>query len=257
MDARTRAELTQALRRQRAALLKQFFDAEANLRSLAEDGEAELEERAQEERAARVLARLDDRSLREVREIHTALQRMIDGTYETCLDCHHTIPVARLGAVPTATCCVECARVREQASAAAPAATETRHPGGLPPDLEPLLDREIGEALRQLVQEDQRVDLDELRIVCRHGVVHLEGAVPSEAEHQILRRLVTDIAGCEEIVDHVRVDELLRERPDRTPPAPDELVRPGRFEPASTEVVESIEEELDYLAPDRPPSEEE
>jgi vacuolar-type H+-ATPase subunit D/Vma8 len=56
MDARTRAGLTQALRRQRAALLKQFFDAEADLRSLAEDGEAELEERAQEERAARVLA---------------------------------------------------------------------------------------------------------------------------------------------------------------------------------------------------------
>ena len=122
MDARTRAELTQALRRKRAALLKQFFDAEADLRSVAEDREAELEERAQEERAARVLARLDDRSLGEVQEIHSALQRMIDGTYGTCLDCRHAIPVARLRAVPTAPCCLECARGREEASPAAPAA---------------------------------------------------------------------------------------------------------------------------------------
>ena len=187
MDARTRAELTQALRRKRAALLKQFFDAEADLRSVAEDREAELEERAQEERAARVLARLDDRSLGEVQEIHSALQRMIDGTYGTCLDCRHAIPVARLRAVPTAPCCLECARGREEASPAAPAAAEPRHPGGLPPDLEPLLDREVQEALRELVREDRRVDMDELRIVCRHGVVLLEGAVPNEAEHQILR----------------------------------------------------------------------
>jgi hypothetical protein len=59
MDARVRAELAQALRRQRAALLKQFFDAETDLQSIAEDREPELEERAQEERAARVLAGLD------------------------------------------------------------------------------------------------------------------------------------------------------------------------------------------------------
>ena len=258
MNAGTRAELAQALRRQREALRKEFFDAEADLRSIGEDREAELEERAQEERAARILARLDDRSLREVQEIHAALQRMIDRTYGTCLDCDRAIPVDRLRAVPTATCCVECAGAREAAGHAAPTAMEPRHPGWLPPDLEPLLDREVEEALRELVREDRRVDIDELRIVCRHGVVHLEGAIPSEAEHQILRKLVTDVAGCEEVVDHVRVDELLWERPDRTPSGPRERVRPSRFEPVGTEdVVESTEEGLDYLAPDRPPSEEE
>jgi DnaK suppressor protein len=258
MNAGIRAELTQALRRQRAALLKEFFDAEADLRSIAEDREAELEERAQEERAARILARLDDRSLREVQEIHAALQRMIDGTYGTCLDCGHAIPVARLRAVPTASCCVACARAREEAGPAAPTAMEPRHPGSLPADLEPLLDREVEEALRELVRGDRRVDMDELRIICRHGVVHLEGATPSEAEHQILRKLVTDVAGCEEVVDHVRVDELLQERPNRTPSGPRERIRPSRFEPVGTEdVVESTEDGLDYLPPDRPPSEEE
>jgi RNA polymerase-binding protein DksA len=259
MDARMRAELAQALRRQRAALLKQFFDAETNLRSIAEDREAELEERAQEERAARVLAGLDDRSLREIGEIHAALQRMIDGAYGKCLDCGRAIPVERLRAVPTAAFCVECAREEEIPRPAGPAATmEPRHPGTLPADLEPLLDHEVEEALRELVREDRRVDTDELRLVCRHGIVHLEGAVPSEAEHQILLKLVTDVAGCEEVVDHVQVNELLWERADRSRPALRERTRPSPFEPVGTEdVVESTEEGLDYLAPDRPPPEEE
>ena len=258
MDARTRVELAQALRHQRAGLLKQFFDAETDLRAIAEDREPELEERAQEERAARVLVGLDDRSLREIGEIHGALQRIIDGTYGKCLDCGRAIPVARLRAVPTAAFCVECARDEEVPRRAAPAVMEPRHPGRLPADLEPLVDHEVEEALRELVRKDRRVDTDELRLVCRHGIVHLEGAVPSEAEHQILVKLVTDVAGCEELVDHVRVNELLWERPDRSRPVPRERTRPSRREPVGTEdVVESTEEGLDYLPPDRPTPEEE
>jgi DnaK suppressor protein len=258
MDARTRAELAQSLRRQRAAFLKQFFDAETDLRSIAEDREPELEERAQEERAARVLAGLDDRSLRQIAEIHGALQRMIGGTYGKCLDCRRAIPLARLRAVPTAAFCIECARQEEVTRPAGPATTEPRHPGKLPAELEPLFDREVEEALRELVREDRRVDMEELRLVCRHGVVHLEGAVPSEAEHQILRKLVGDVAGCEDVVDHVQVNELLWERTDRTRPGPYERIQPARFEPVGTEdIVESTEEGLDYLPPDRPPPEEE
>jgi RNA polymerase-binding transcription factor DksA len=257
MDARTRAELAQALRRQRAALLKQFFGAETDLRWIAEDRESELEERAQEERAARVLAGLDDRSLREIAEIHGALQRMIGGTYGKCLDCGRAIPLPRLRAVPTTAFCVECAREEERAGAAAPAPAAPRHPGRLPPDLEPLLDREVEEALRELVREDHRIDTEELRLVCRHGIVHLEGAVPSEAERQMLLKLVSDVAGCEEVVDHLQVNELLWERPERTRPSPRERIRPAPYEPVGTEdVVESTEEGVSYLPPDRPVPEE-
>ncbi len=39
-------------------------------------------------------------------------------------------------------------------------------------------DREIEAALHELAREDGRIDVDELRIVCRHGVVYLDGAVP-------------------------------------------------------------------------------
>jgi RNA polymerase-binding protein DksA len=110
MTPRTRAELTHVLRRRRSALLKQFFDTEDDLRSIAEEREAELEERAQEEQAAAVLADLDDRTVEEIRDVHGALQRLIDGTYGRCLDCGQAIPMARLRAIPTATSCVECAR---------------------------------------------------------------------------------------------------------------------------------------------------
>ncbi|HZP42444.1 MAG TPA: TraR/DksA C4-type zinc finger protein [Candidatus Binatia bacterium] len=257
MDARTRAELTQALRRQRAALVKQFFDAEADLRSIADEREAELEERAQEERAARIVANIDDRSLREIADIDAALQRMIDGTYGQCAGCGEAIPLARLRAMPTAAFCVECAR-RKEALPVDPAPSEPRHPGRLPADLDRLLDREVEEALRELVREDRRVDAEELRVVCRHGIVHLEGAVPSEAEHQIVVKLVTDVGGCEEVVDHLRVSELLWERADRSRPTPRERTGPARFEPIGTEdVVRSTEEGIDWVPPDRPPPEEE
>jgi DnaK suppressor protein len=258
MDARTRAELAQTLRRQRAVLLKQFSDVETDLRAIAGDRAPEIEERAQEERAARVLVTLDDRSMREITDIHGALRRMIDGTYGKCLDCGVTIPSARLRALPTTAFCVECASEEEVVRPAGPAAMEPRHPGRLPADLEPLLDREVEEALRELVRADRRIDTDELRLVCRHGIVHLEGAVPSEAEHQIVLKLVTDVAGCEEVVDHVQVNELLWERRDRTRRGPRERTPADRFAPLGTEdVVESTEEGLDYLPPDRPPPEEE
>jgi DnaK suppressor protein len=258
MNARTRAELAQSLRRQRAALMKQFFDGEADLQSIAEDREPELEERAQEARAARVLASLDDRSLHEIANIHAALQRIIDGTYGKCLDCGRAVPLTRLRALPTAAFCIECAREEEVTRPGTRPTLGPRHPGKLPPDLERLLDREVEEVVRQLVREDHRVDMNELRIVCRHGIVQLEGLVPSEAEHSILLELVTDIAGCDEVVDRVQVNQILWERPERTRPAPAEGTRSVRFEAVGTEdVFESTEEGLPYLPPDRPPPEEE
>ncbi len=120
------------------------------------------------------------------------------------------------------------------------------------------MDREVEGMLRDLVREDGRVDMHELRIVCRHGVVHLQGAVPSEAAHQILLKLVTDVAGCEDVADRMQVNEFLRERPPRGRSEPTERVRPEGFEPVGTEdIIENTEQGLDYVPPDRPPSEEE
>ena len=99
--------------------------------------------------------------------------------------------------------------------------------------------------------------MDELRIVSRHGVVYLDGAVPSETEHQMLRKLVTDVEGFQEVVDRLQVKEILWERPERSKPTVEER-GPSRLESTVTEdVVKSTEEGVDYVPPVEPPPEEE
>ena len=66
--------------------------------------------------------------------------------------------------------------------------------------------------IREQVQEDGRVEMDDLHITCRGGVVHLQGNLPNESQHRILLLLVTHLVGLEEIVDQVRVEELLWEQ---------------------------------------------
>jgi hypothetical protein len=117
-----------------------------------------------------------------------------------------------------------------------------------------LTDREIELELRDLVQGDGRVDTEELRIVCRHGVVHLDGALPSEAEHEIVRKLVTDREGMREIVDHVRIEEIAWQRPERWRPRNAALPRLEADE--TDDVVRSVEEGIDYVPPTEPPPEE-
>jgi hypothetical protein len=47
-------------------------------------------------------------------------------------------------------------------------------------------------------------------------VIYLEGALPSEPEHQILLNVLTDVAGVREIVDHLEIQRLAWERSDRS-----------------------------------------
>lgn len=252
MDPELLDEIARTLRTRRAALLKEVADTEADLASIGEERESELEERARTDRAARLLARLDDRERREIDEIHAALQRVIDGTYGRCQRCRRAIPVARLRALPATRTCVACAG---RAAAAPAAEAEEPAAGPAPPDLSLLSDPEREETLRELICADGRIDADELRIVCRHGVVRLEGAVPSDVERQIVVKLVTDVAGFEEVVDHLRVDELLAQRAG--PGRPVRREGPRRREPVGTEdLVESEEEGLSYLPPDDPGSDE-
>ena len=162
--------------------------------------------------------------------------------------------MARLRAVPATRFCVNCARAQET-----PAAAEVEIPtvGPLPADMSLLTDRELEDALRELVREDGRIDMEELRLVCRHGVVVLDGALPSETEHQILRKLMTDVAGLLELVDRLQVKEILWDRLDRSKRVPG-AVEPLRAEPSGTEdVVKSLEEGLDFVPPAGPAAEEE
>ena len=46
--------------------------------------------------------------------IETALERIENGTYGTCLECEGQIPKTRLNAIPHAPLCVKCASLRDR-----------------------------------------------------------------------------------------------------------------------------------------------
>ncbi len=55
---------------------------------------------------------------RELARIENALERMRSGQYGLCEGCGIKIPLARLNALPYATCCIECQREAERSGSA-------------------------------------------------------------------------------------------------------------------------------------------
>ena len=67
---------------------------EADIASMAQDSEMELDTRVRESR--------------ELQLIEQALVRISDGSYGNCEECHEAIAVARLEALPFAQYCIDC-----------------------------------------------------------------------------------------------------------------------------------------------------
>jgi RNA polymerase-binding protein DksA len=254
MDKRLQESLARRLHKQRKTYLAEFKEAETGLRFIAENRESEMEESAQEERTAGLLSRLDDRTLRAVEEIDAALERIRAGNYGRCQRCGKSIPIARLRSLPATRYCVKCAGKSEEV----PARSRERIGHKVEsPDLGLLSDRELEAAIHESLKEDGRVNTEELRIVCRQGVVYLYGALPSEKEHQILLAILTDLLGLKEIVDRIGLDALLWERADRSKTEKTAQTLPWE-EPRGTEdIVEMAEEGKEFSPPDRPVPDEE
>jgi len=89
-----------------ADLLRRVGRIEGDLRS-AHD--RDWTERANELENDEVLEGLDEMTLREVRQIRSALRRIEAGNYGVCAVCGEFIGAGRLTAVPTAVTCVQCA----------------------------------------------------------------------------------------------------------------------------------------------------
>jgi hypothetical protein len=98
--------------------------------------------------------------------------------------------------------------------------------------------------------------MEELRLVCRHGVLYLDGSLPSEEERSIVLQLVQDVVGLEAIVDRLRVTALLWDREERSKEEPLEEQLPTGEGAETEDVVQSIEEGIDYVPPMEPPPEE-
>jgi RNA polymerase-binding transcription factor DksA len=173
--------------------------------------EKELEETASKETMSRGMEQRSESIQAEIRNIDSALTKMEEGGYGRCEACRRPIKLKRLRAIPWTRYCVQCADMRE-----------TFTPGGVRSQIvetgaEPLTDEEILETIQDELQSDGRVETEELEIACEDGVVYLEGVLPSEAKHQILREILNDVLDFNEVVDDISIDRQLWERIERRP----------------------------------------
>lgn len=263
MEASLLQKFTDQLQHERRALLRELSHNEEGFESFTDTGREELEEQAQRERDANVLESLDEMAQNRLREIDAGLARIEAGTFGKCDNCGAMIPEETLRLDPTVRLCAQCAKQSERAQdrSAPPAEAETEiipDRGELPPDLEILDDDELQEQLCELIRNDDRVDAEELQIQAHNGVIYLEGALPSEPEHQILLNILTDIAGIRDIVDHLEIEPLAWERAERSKEENPGDVLPGTLpdqEPygGTDDINLTKEEGVDYEPPDAPP----
>jgi DnaK suppressor protein len=226
-----------------------------DLRWIEENREIELEERAQDEAASDVIARREEHDFRRIRAIQDALDRIADGTYGVCASCEEQIAVARLLALPEASLCAECASEAEgnwaqklEAESARPQEETLR---GLPAKLEGLSDTEIVATVQERFRAEVGGALDDVRVLCRHGMVTLVGETTSDELRQVALRILEEELGLE-VVDRVRVSASASEKPP-TAPRTATFSRAGRTD----DVFTAAEEGGDYTPPDRPVAEKE
>jgi DnaK suppressor protein len=245
------------LQRERRTLLGDLRRGE-NVGTTEGDRQPELEEKAQQERDSVINEELEQRRQDRISEIEAALARIEGGAYGECQNCGRPTEQERLQSDLTARLCVACAQLEEHRSRGDQAGEERPDRGKLPPDLDQLDDQELRDHLSELVRDDGRVDMQELDIQARNGVVYVEGAIPSESQHAMLLNILTDLAGIQEIVDHLEVQRLAWEREDRWKEEKVQDVMPGTLpnqEPAAgtEDVVLSEEEGVAYKPPGGPP----
>ena len=89
-------------------------------------------------------------------------------------------------------------------------------------------------------------------------MVYLEGIIPSEIEHQILLRTLTDVMGISSLSDRIQINELDWEREDVAPGTADPEPTPYEQmlydeEPYTGNIFESEEDEIPYDFPDKVP----
>jgi len=84
------------------------------LKDLAEQTKGDVVDVALDSAQDEISSQLAEVESRELGSIDQALDRMKDGTYGKCEGCNSNIPLARLQALPYATCCIECQRKLEE-----------------------------------------------------------------------------------------------------------------------------------------------
>jgi RNA polymerase-binding transcription factor DksA len=261
MSERDKMRLREMLLNQRQEIFEQYQRFEFDLQALGER-DVEMEDEAQQADEISLLDQLVERDKDKLEEIDLALFRIAAGSYETCESCLKPISLERLEALPATRLCRICARKYGGKQKMLPRAWEVITRAELPEEYKNLGNKELQMVILENIRNDGRIDLNELEIYCRNGVVYLEGAIPNENEHQILIRLLSDVMGLASIIDHLRIRELIWRQEDLTPDR--ETAAPGteeysayNIDEISDDVIESEEKEIPYYFPDRPPAEKE
>lgn len=247
------------LLQQRREIFERLRRMESGWQNLTEK-DIELEEEAQKTDLTSLYDRLDQYEMEEIEAIDLALCRLAVGSYGICEGCQKLISTQRLEALPATRLCRKCAGRFEQQRKKLPLAREALACGEVPADYADLSEDELETAVFEHLRDDDRLDLDELEISCRKGVVYLSGTVPSKDEHQIAVRILTDVMGFSTIVDHLEINPLPWEREDvpgarAAPPLEADKKMIYAIDDLAESVFESEEEEKPYMGPDRPPPE--
>jgi RNA polymerase-binding transcription factor DksA len=261
MSEQDKMRLRKKLLDQRQEIFEQYQRFEFDLQAVGER-DIEMEDDAQKADEISLLDQLVKRDKDKLEEIDLALFRMAAGNYGICERCLKPISLERLETSPTSRLCRMCARKYDEKQKKLPRAWEVITRAELPDEYKNLGNKELQMVILESIRNDGRIDLNELEISCRNGVVYLEGAVPNENERQILIRLLSDVMGLTSIIDHLRIRELISGRKDLSPAGETAVLGTEEdsvynVDKISDDVIESEEEEIPYYFPDRPPAEKE
>ena len=109
--------LRQVLIKRRDALRKALAGDLSLLKELKAQNSGDVIDAALDSVQDEISSQLAEVESRELVRIEVALERMRNGQYGLCEACGINIPMARLNALPYATCCIKCQREAEREAA--------------------------------------------------------------------------------------------------------------------------------------------
>ena len=106
--------LRDVLVKRRDALRKALAGDLSSLKELREQTKGDVVDFALDSAQDEINSQLAEVESRELSQIDGALEKMRGGSYGKCEGCKSNIPLARLQALPYATCCINCQRELEK-----------------------------------------------------------------------------------------------------------------------------------------------
>jgi RNA polymerase-binding transcription factor DksA len=169
---------------------------------------AEFEEAAQKSAMWQGMERLDRKGKDEIEAIDRALEKMDDGRYGCCERCRKDIEIKRLKVLPSTNLCKRCAK-RQELSNQGLSFEDDLEDEDIPPPYEDMADEDLTSAIYEEIEEDRRIEVEELDISCEDGVVYLNGSIANEIEHRLLTELIEERMGLHEVVDNLKTEQKI------------------------------------------------